>query len=490
MSAAEFTVEKLAALCEASPVYTHLETLCLCFPGRITGSKILDSALDFLEELGRSEMGLKNMHIVPAPNCPQWVRGSADEEKFQFEITVPDGVWPTPDPLVRTMRVLANGMSIGTDKEGIHGHVVSVPSLEQLAKLGAEDKLQDSIVLYDWRSYTQYGLLSGPFRGEGAKEAAKYGANGVLIRSIAPDGSTSGLHTGSMPDSPIPAACITQEDAELITRLLGRGYLLRGKLTLPCKTLEPKTHRNIVFEIEGERKDEVVLIGAHTDSWECHHEGCQGAHDDGQGVIICMETLRIISDAGVKPKRTIRAVLFVDEECRQTGAKAYYESLSQQEMDNIYVAIETDLGAGPVIGFGFTGGEGGAAIVHDILAPMDYLDMSKKEKAKIDTNQKGMSSKCNIVSDAWPGFGVDTHPLVVNGGVPGLLLRHEDTWWFNDYFHHHHTTSDTIDHVDKALLTLNLQAMAAATLLLANSEEGKLPRNAPQPAAVREKRLK
>ena len=87
----EISIEKLASLCEESPVYTHLETLCICFPGRISGSKILDSALDFLEELGSKTMGLK-MSIVPAPNCPQWVRGPADEEKFHFEINVPNGV--------------------------------------------------------------------------------------------------------------------------------------------------------------------------------------------------------------------------------------------------------------------------------------------------------------------------------------------------------------------------------------------------------------
>ena len=80
----------------------------------------------------------------------------------------------------------------------------------------------------------------------------------------------------------------------------------------------------------------------------------------------------------------------------------------------------------------------------DILAPMDVLESCKREKAKIDKNHKGMSTKCNVVRDEWPGYGVDTHPLVVQGGVPGILLRHEDTWWYNDYFHHHHTTTDTI----------------------------------------------
>ena len=484
-------VEELARLIETkSKAYDHLELLCLCYPGRISGSHILESALSFLEELGRETMHL-DTSIVPAPNCPQWVRGSADEEKFEFDITVPEGVWPEPDPSHRIIRVLANGMSVGTEKEGVQGSVISVDSIEKLNKLGEADLLRGKIVLYDWRSYSQYGLLSGPFRGEGANSAAKYGASGVLIRSIAPDGSTSGLHTGSMSpykDGAIPAACVTQEDAELITRLLKRGYDLFGRLSLPCRLMEPVTHRNIIFEIPGET-DECVIIGGHTDSWECHHLGCQGAHDDGQGVIVCMETLRILKETGIKPKRTIKAVLWVDEECRQTGAKAYFDSLSQEELSKIYVCMETDLGAGPVIGFGFSGGEGGAAVMQTILSPMDALDVSKNQKAKVDSNNKGMTSKCNVVNSEWPGYGVDTYPLVVNGGVPGILLRHEDTWWFNDYFHHHHTTSDTIDHVDKDLLMLNMQCVAAATWLCANTDQV-LPRKQPEPDAVREKRLR
>ena len=127
--------------------------------------------------------------------------------------------------------------------------------------------------------------------------------------------------------------------------------------------------------------------------------------------------------------------------------------------------------------------------MRELLKPMDALQDAKRAKAKVDTNNKGMSTKCNMVNDEWPGYGVDTYPLVVNGGVPGILLRHEDTWWYNDYFHHHHTASDTIDHVDEDLLMLNLHCVAAATWLCANSDRD-LPRNEPQPAAVREKKQK
>ena len=117
-----------------------------------------------------------------------------------------------------------------------------------------------------------------------------------------------------------------------------------------------------------------------------------------------METLRLIKACGLVPKRTVRkAVLFVDEECRQTGAKAYYSARTKKELANITVCMETDLGAGPVIGFGFTGGDGGAAVMNEVLAPMQALEASKIEKAQVVSNHKGMSNQCCVV-----GSGVAT----------------------------------------------------------------------------------
>ena len=120
-----------------------------------------------------------------------------------------------------------------------------------------------------------------------------------------------------------------------------------------------------------------------------------------QGVIVCMEALRMIKESGIVPRRTIRAVLFVDEECRQTGAKAYFDSLKQkEELDRVFVCMETDLGAGPVIGFGCSAGDGGTAVVRDILAPMEVLNSYKKE-----LTSSSSSSSCNIVNDEWQGYG-------------------------------------------------------------------------------------
>lgn len=397
-------------------------------------------------------------------------------------------------------------------------------------------------MLFDWLHFVTYGALSKKYRNDGPILASQYGAAASIIRSIAPDDSIGGLHTGSMyykeGVQPIPAACLSIENSELLSRLQNRGYVLTANLTLPCRLLEQRNSRNIIFEIPGQSRNpeiakQIVLIGGHTDSWECHHRGCQGAHDDGQGVIVCMEALQAImkhltSQHRTGCERTIRVVLFVDEECRQRGANAYYESCSVEDLRNHFIACETDLGAGPVIGFGVSSTnaineESARDVVRDILQPMDLVmenwlqRESKKprwrdlgngtyddngeymsngdsiciavgkdgkerkgsdskvgskgsdESFKISERQLKQSQSVNYVDSNWSGWGVDTYPLVGTGGVPGLLLRHEDTWWNNDYFHHHHTSSDTIDHVDEDLLMLNFLAMMSAAYLMANT---------------------
>jgi carboxypeptidase Q len=319
-----------------SSVYHNLETLCICYPGRITGSKILDKALDWLRDLGNKVMKLPGCQEQIVEGVPQWVRGSADFEKLYVTINPPSEentihTTPIPYPADREMAVLATGMSVGTSEEGVSGALVIIYDYEQLTVLGQAGALEGKIVLFDWQHFVTYGALSGKYRNNGPIFASQYGAVASIIRSIAPDDSIGGLHTGSMyyqdGIKEIPAACLSIENTELLSRLSRRGYNLDAKLVLPCKLLEPKNSKNIIFELPGQSKDpyiakQIVLIGGHTDSWECHHRGCQGAHDDGQGVIVCMEALHAItkytrSKGGCE--RTIRVVLFVDEECRQTG---------------------------------------------------------------------------------------------------------------------------------------------------------------------------
>jgi carboxypeptidase Q len=338
---------------------------------------------------------------------------------------------------------------------------VIVHSWEELHALGDEQKLAGKIVLFDYQHFITYGHHNS-FRGRGANAAAKYGAVAVLIRSLAPDSTTSGPHTGSQEpyamdangkEVAIPAACIAVEDAELLSRLSKRGHGLSACLTLPCHFLPDRTSRNLVFEIKGtDLAHEIVIVGGHTDSWDCQFGCCQGAHDDGQGVVIALEIVRTLHQLGMRPRRTIRAVLFVDEEVRQRGAQAYADAHAA-EAHNIVAAIETDLGVGPVCGFGFSGKPEARQTLRELLQPLSVL------------------GSVNAVDERWSGKGVDITPLIEQHGVPGLLLRHEDTWWNSEYFHLHHTASDTIDHVDKGLLLRNMQVLLCTTWILANSEE-------------------
>lgn len=362
--------------------------------------------------------------------------------------------------------MLANGTSVGTGIDGVTAEVCIVNSWDDLERLGKENQLTGKIVLFDYKHFITYGHHNS-FRGRGANAAAKYGAVAVLIRSLAPDSTTSGPHTGGQepyceegttaagtpPVRAIPAACIAVEDAELISRLAARGHTLSVCLTLPCYILPDRTSRNLVFELKGSAlPEEVVIIGGHTDSWDCQFGCCQGAHDDGQGVVIALEIVRILHELGLRPRRTVRAVLFVDEEVRQRGAQAYADAHAA-EAQHIVAAIETDLGVGPACGFGFSGKAESWEVLRRLLAPLSVL------------------GNVNQVDERWSGKGVDITPLIEQHGVPGLLLRHEDTWWNAEYFHLHHTASDTIDHVDKTLLLRNLQVLLGTVWILANAEE-------------------
>jgi carboxypeptidase Q len=454
-----------------SRAYDALEALCICYPGRVSGSDGLEHALNYLFEYGS--------RCLPAECCQQetvfcvpcWVRGDWRQETCRIRIIPGEQAWPIPFPLEREIRVLANGLSVGTNSEGVSGVVVVVRSFDELKVVGSNGGLVGKIVLYDYKHYVDYGSVAA-FRRSGAVEAAKYGAVAALIRTLAPDSSIGGAHTGTQAPhpvgpvkldddseaviTPIPAACVAIEDVELISRLIQRENKISATLTLPCKQLADRQSRNIIFELKGsEFPDEIVIIGGHTDSWDCQKLGCQGAHDDGQGVILSMEIIRVLYEGGWRPRRTIRAVLFVDEEVLQSGANAYADGHQQECLDKrIVAAIETDLGVGPVCGFGFSGTEKGREQLREMLRPLSSI----------------LGLPVSAVDDRWSGHGVDISPLIDRFGVPGLLLRHEDTWWNDDYFHIHHSTADTIDHVNIDLMKLNFQVLIGCVWILANSD--------------------
>ena len=259
-------------------------------------------------------------------------------------------------------------------------------------------------------------------------------------------------HTGALrykDDARVPAAAIPAEDAELIHRLLAAGETVRVELELGCKTLPDARSANVIADLPGrEIPEEIVLIGAHLDSWDVG----SGAHDDGAGCAIVMETLRLLKSLDLIPRRTIRAVLFTNEENGLRGARDYAER-HRDEMDRHVAAIESDAGGAAPLGFGITGGPGAVEIVEAIARPLRVID----------------------ADEVLPqGGGADLSPMRAYG-VPRMGLRQDTT----HYFDYHHTPADTLDKVDKTNLDRNVAAMALMAYMLAE-REGALPRPEPE----------
>lgn len=418
--------------------YRKLAWMCDRIGPRLSGSENLEKAVSWCSDEMKRD-GLDNVHTEKVM-VPHWVRGEASGRI----------VTPTPHP----MAILALGMSDGTKPEGITAEVVEVRSFDELKAIG--DRAKGKIVLFNKPIYANggadrgYGSAVG-LRYSGAAAAAKAGAVGMMIRSLA----TADLripHTGAMAYEDgvphIPAAAIAPEDAELIHRFLDAGETVKVTFTLSCKTLPDAESANVIGEIRGsEAPDEIVVIGGHLDSWDVG----TGAHDDGAGCAISMEALRLIRSLGLKPKRTIRAVLFTNEENGLRGGKAYAETHAAELGEHV-AAIESDSGGARPLGFGVSAGPGGTDIVKKLAAPFARFDA--------DDVQEG-------------GGGADISPMAA-AGVPQLGLRQDST----HYFDIHHTIADTLDKVDAHDLAMNATAMAVMAWQLANLDPP-LPRYVP-----------
>jgi len=360
-----------------------------------------------------------------------WIRG---EERA--EVVPSKGARPQP------LAVTALGMSAPTPPGGIAAAVVEVRSLEELAALGAKVKGQIVLFQHDMKDAAGYGKFAG-LRMRGPAAAARQGAAAALVRSL----STATMrlpHTGTTLFPPgeaaIPAAAIAVEDAELLHRLLGRGpvtvrLVLGGHLADP--PLAPSA--NVVAEIRGgEKPEEVVVIGAHLDSWDLG----TGAIDDGAGVAMVLDAMRIAASMPRPPRRTLRAVLFTNEENGAEGAVAYHESSLAAGTLHV-AAMEADAGAGRPTGVEATVGQGGMDAVRAMAAPLAALGASDVRTG---------------------GGGVDISPLAY-AGVPLLSVAQEAS----RYFDWHHSAADTFDKVDPRALAEASAAFAWMAWALADS---------------------
>ncbi|HJU65564.1 MAG TPA: M28 family metallopeptidase [Gemmatimonadaceae bacterium] len=416
-----------AALAD-SFAYRRLAELTDRFGARFSGTPSLESAIDWVLAQMRSD-GLENVRGEPVM-VPRWVRGEESLELVQ--------------PRRKRMPLLGLGGSVATPRGGITGEVMVVESFEELTARGAEAR--GKIVLYDV-PFTTYGATVR-YRANGAIEAARVGAIAMLLRSVTPY-SMQTPHTGSLRyDSTvtrIPAAAITVEDAQLIHRLRDRGERVVVTLRMSARQLPDVQSRNVVAEIRGrERPGEVVVIGGHIDSWDVG----QGAMDDGGGSVVAWEAVRLMHRLGLRPRRTVRVVLWTNEENGLRGANSYRDAHAS-ELDNHVLAIESDAGVFKPRGFGFTGSDSAYAIVREVGALLAGIEA--------DTVARG-------------GGGADIGPIMQRG-VPGMGLQVDGT----RYFWYHHTDADTMDKLDPREVALCVATMAVMAYVVADLPE-RLPR--------------
>jgi carboxypeptidase Q len=375
---------------------------------------------------------------------PRWERG---EERAEV---VPGGAVVRPQRLA----VTALGNSPPTPAGGLQAEVIEVHSLEELVARG--EQVRGRLVLFQHAMSTPrgYGRWAS-LRSRGPAAASRLGAVGALVRSLA-TASLRDPHTGqtSFRDgaTPIPAAAVSVEDAELLHRLLARG-LVQVRLVLGCGFASPATveSANVLAELRGrERPEEVVLLGAHLDSWDMG----TGAIDDGAGVVMVMEALRQLARQPVPPRRTVRVVLFMNEEIGLHGG-VDYAARHAAELPRHVADLEADQGAARPIGLDVDAGPAGPAQVAALAAPLAALGVTEVQ--------------------AGDG-GADIEPLHY-AGIPVLELKQD----VSHYFDWHHSAADTFDKVVPAELAAATAAVTVMAWQLAEAP-APLPRPAPSTA--------
>jgi Zn-dependent M28 family amino/carboxypeptidase len=396
---------------------------------RLTGSPGDALAVAWAERALKAR-GFSNVHTEPV-TAPHWERG---EES---------GALLVPIPL--KLSLCALGGSLGTGPEGVEADVVEATSLEAVDALG--EKAKGKIVLI-WKVMERTSEGSGygatvPIRSNGASRAAKVGAIAVVIRSV---GTSSARfpHTGALNYAEgfakIPAAALAVPDADLLHAYLSKGTRVRLKMKLGARTLPDTQTANVVGEIPGrEKPGEIVLVGGHLDSWDLG----MGAIDDGAGCGIAIESARLVGTLPSRPRRTIRVVLFANEESGLAGGKAYAKAHAD-ELARHVAAIETDSGAGRVRGFSWTAGPATAPLVTELGAALAPFGLGEVKKG---------------------GGGADISPMRAVG-VP-VFSPVQDT---ARYFDIHHTADDTFDKIDREELNTGVATIAALLYTLAQTD--------------------
>jgi carboxypeptidase Q len=412
----------IGAALTSDVAYRRLAWLTDRIGNRLSGSDSLTRAIEW----AASEMKRDRLDNVRAEKVmvPHWVRGEESLELLE--------------PVGRKLSMLGLGNSVGTPPEGVTAEAVVVRSFDELEALG--ERVRGKIVVYN-APFTTYGETVA-YRGSGPSRAAKYGAVAAIVRSVTPV-SLQTPHTGSLrytDDQPkIPAAAITIEGVELLQRMQERGERPVLRLKMEAHFLPDAESANVVAEIKGrERPEEVVVVGGHIDSWDVG----QGAQDDGGGCIVSWEAVRLLKELGLRPRRTVRVVLFTNEENGARGG-AGYAAAHKAELASHILAIESDIGVFRPTGFGLS----------EKASPQARADF--QEIAKL---LSGLRAD-RIDPD---GEGTDISPMMKEG-VTGASLNDD----YSHYFDIHHTQADTFDKVNPQELAACVAAMAVMAYVVA-----------------------
>jgi hypothetical protein len=418
---------------ERGECYKNLEYLTTKIGGRLSGSPAAAQAVVWTKMV-MEQYGFDAVWLQPVM-VPHWVRGQKEIGNIRLSNGKSEDV-----------NVCALGNAIGTGPGGILAEVIEVKKLSELKDLG-EQNIKGKIVFFNRpmdpkliNTFAAYGG-AGDQRGSGPSEAAKYGAVGVVVRSLGSNVDEN-PHTGAtnykdgIPK--IPAIAISTLHAELLSKSLVEDKSLKFYFETHCEMLDDVRSFNVVGQIKGSQfPNEIIDVGGHLDSWDL----AQGAHDDGAGCVQSIEVLRIFKVMGYKPKRTIRAVMFMNEENGLRGGREYAEQ-AKVKNENHIAAIESD--AGGFTPRGFSIGRG----------------VSEEIKAKI-ANWKPLLEPYGLTDIGRPGGGADIGPLAAQGTVTIGFLPDSQR-----YFDYHHTPIDTFDKVNKRELELGAASMASLVYLI------------------------
>jgi carboxypeptidase Q len=416
--------------------YSNLHYLCKNIGPRLSGSANAQKAVEWgkklMESYGFDHVFLQEVMV------PHWVRGSKETGVIidgKNRISVP---------------IAALGMSVATPKEGITANVIEVHSLKELDSLG-ESAIKGKIVFFNRpfdprfiETLRAYGT-AGDQRNAGPAAAAKYGAVGVIVRSLT-ENLDNYPHTGATRYAPdgikIPAAGISTKAADQLSLLLRKRKLplIKFYFKQNCQTLPDALSYNVVGEMKGsENPNKYITVGGHLDSWDL----AEGAHDDGTGVMQSVEALRILKILEYRPKNTIRAVFFMNEENGDKGGIKYAELAAQNKEEHI-AAIESDLGGFTPRGFGFSDAR------PDMIKSINehWTDLLKPYGSGL------------LISG---GGGSDIGPL--KDKTPGVIL----IGYLPDsqrYFDVHHSANDVFENVNKRELELGAASITALIYLI------------------------